>query len=326
VAGLGSYTAAVSVTTDSLERNRWRELSQELWRPFGELIILLLMLDQTKELVKADEGGYRPFIRLPGDIKKSCIILCDHACNTLPGDYATLGLSPDQLSRHIAYDIGAAGVTSYLSELMGVPAVMANFSRLLIDPNRGADDPTLIMRISDGAVVPGNAHADDDEIERRKAAFYRPYHDAIDTLIDEALAAQAIPILVSIHSFTERFKGHIRPWHAAVLWDHDDRLPRPLIDTLRSEPDIIVGENEPYSGELKGDCLFQHGTKRGLAHALIELRQDLIGEPSGQRAWAERLARVLTELFSHPTLAAELRTVRFYGSKTENMPNDQIAE
>ena len=135
-----------------------------------------------------------------------------------------------------------------------------------------------------------------------------------------------MPILVSIHSFTERFKGHARPWHAAVLWDNDDRLPLPLVEALRNEPDIIVGENKPYSGELKGDCLYQHGTKRGLAHALIEIRQDLIGEQSGQRAWGDRLASVLTGLFSHPTLAEEFRTIRHYGSKTEKPPNGSIAE
>jgi predicted N-formylglutamate amidohydrolase len=283
------------------------------------------MLDQAEELEEQDSGAYRPFIQLPGDIKKSCIILCDHACNTLPADYAALGLSSEQLSRHIAYDIGAAGVTSRLSELLGAPAVMANFSRLLIDPNRGPDDPTLIMRISDGAVVPGNAQVDVAEIERRKSTFYQPYHDAIDGLIDQAIAAQTIPLLLSVHSFTERFKDHARPWHAAVLWDKDDRLPRPLIDALRTEPDLIIGENEPYSGELKGDCLYQHGTKRGLAHALIELRQDLIAEPSGQRAWAERLAGVLTGLLCHPTLAAEFGEVRYYGSRTEITSNDQNA-
>ena len=274
------------------------------------------MLHQAEHKSTQNEKAFQPYVRLAGDVTKGCIILCDHASNMLPASYGSLGLSADQMERHIAYDIGAAGVTRYLSELMGLPAVMANFSRLLIDPNRGADDPTLIMRLSDGAVVPGNAHIDASEIAARKAKFYQPYHDAVDALIEEALAAETIPILLSIHSFTERFKGHERPWHAAVLWDKDDRLPLPLIETLRREPDIIVGENEPYSGELKGDCLYQHGTERGLAHALIELRQDLIGELAGQKAWADRLARVLTELLAHPNLARDLHDIRFFGSNT----------
>ena len=274
------------------------------------------MLHQAEQASLESGGEFAPYTCLPGDLTKGCIILCDHASNKLPSRYGALGLSDEQLSRHIAYDIGAAGVTRYLSELLGLPAVMANFSRLLIDPNRGADDPTLIMQLSDGAVVQGNAAIDQIEIDHRKATYYQPYHDAIDATIDKALAAGVTPILVSIHSFTERFKDHDRPWHAAVLWDKDDRLPTPLIEALRREPDLIVGENEPYSGELKGDCLYQHGTRRGLAHALLELRQDLIGEIAGQRAWADRLARVLTELLAHPTLATDLHDVRFFGSNT----------
>ena len=275
------------------------------------------MLDQAEDKRGEKLEAFTPFTRLPGNIKTRCILLCDHASNQLPHQYGTLGLSADELTRHIAYDIGAAGVTQHLNELLDAPAVTANFSRLLIDPNRGEDDPTLVMRLSDGAIVPGNAEIDYTEIEDRKANYYSPYHQDIDTLIDEALASQNVPILVSIHSFTERLKGHQRPWHVAVLWDKDDRLPVPLIESLRKEPDIVVGENEPYSGELKGDCLFRHGTERGLAHALIELRQDLISQAAGQRAWAERIARVLKDILGQQVHKSKLHKVSFYGSKTE---------
>ncbi len=284
------------------------------------------MFDQVEESPHRRQSEDRPFTYLHGDVTKGCIILCDHASNALPSAYGLLGLSKGELARHIAYDIGAAGVARELSQLMDAPAVMANFSRLLIDPNRGEDDPTLVMQLSDGVVVPGNANIDMAEVEFRKAHFYEPYHNAIDSLIDEAIGTQVPPVLVSIHSFTERFKGRVRPWHAGILWDKDDRLPEPLIEALRGEKDIIVGENEPYSGELKGDCLYRHGTQRGLAHGLIELRQDLISEPSGQYAWAQRLARILTDLLSRPSLAAEFREPCYFGSKTDQNSADSTEE
>jgi predicted N-formylglutamate amidohydrolase len=273
---------------------------------------------ETVEQSKPHVGGEAAsFELLAGDPTKGCVIVCDHASNWLPPAYGSLGLEPDELSRHIAYDIGVAEVTENLSRLMGAAAVLARFSRLLIDPNRGFDDPTLIMQLSDGAIVPGNANIDSAEIESRKALYYQPYHDAIDAAIDQATAAGKPPIVVSIHSFTDSWRGRDRPWQVTVLWDRDPRLPVPLLEALRLEPDIVVGENVPYSGELKGDCLYRHGTQRGLAHALIELRQDLIREPAGQREWAERLARILTHLLSRPNLAAELHQIQSHGSNTD---------
>ena len=134
------------------------------------------------------------------------ILLCDHAGNALPSAYGTLGLPADQLNRHIAYDIGAAQVTRELAAALDVPAVMTRYSRLLIDPNRGRDDPTQIMRISDGAVIPGNRHLDDTERERRTRLYYDPYHRAIDRVIDACIASGTPPAILSIHSFTESWK------------------------------------------------------------------------------------------------------------------------
>ena len=187
--------------------SNWIEAVDELWRRFGKVIILQAMFDQVEESPHRRQSEDRPFTYLHGDVTKGCIILCDHASNALPSAYGLLGLSKGELARHIAYDIGAAGVARELSQLMDAPAVMANFSRLLIDPNRGEDDPTLVMQLSDGVVVPGNANIDMAEVEFRKAHFYEPYHNAIDSLIDEAIGTQVPPVLVSIHSFTERFKG-----------------------------------------------------------------------------------------------------------------------
>ena len=233
---------------------------------------------------------------LAGRADAGLIILCDHADNALPPRYGTLGLPREQLGRHIGYDIGAAPITRALATALGVPAVLTRYSRLLIDPNRGADDPTLIMRLSDGAVVPGNRRLDAGERAKRIDLYYRPYHQAIARVIDRCLAAGVTPALLSIHSFTESWKTTPRPWHVGILWDTDARLAKPLLDSFYAEGDLIVGDNEPYSGQLEGDCLWQHGTRRGLANAIIEIRQDLVREASGQAAWARRLARIVTKI------------------------------
>jgi predicted N-formylglutamate amidohydrolase len=156
---------------------------------------------------------------VPGRANRGLVILCDHATNHIPPEYGTLGLDPAQLKRHIAYDIGAEAVVGRLAELLGAPAVLSRFSRLLIDPNRGDDDPTLIMRLSDGAVVPGNRHLDAAERQHRIERFWRPYHAAIADTIDRCIAAGTPPAIVSVHSFTESWKGTPRPWHVGVLWE-----------------------------------------------------------------------------------------------------------
>lgn len=262
-------------------------------------------------------SGFSPYTQIDGDVLRGWLIVCDHASNALPEEYGTLGLPPEQLERHIGYDIGAAGVTRELAERLGAPALMANFSRILIDPNRGEDDPTLIMRLSDGAVVPGNAEFDENERARRIARYYAPYHAAIDAAINAGIEAGCPPAILSIHTFTENWRGSPRPWHATILWDRDPRLPEPMLEALREEPDLVIGENEPYTGELKGDCLYRHGTMRGLAHALIEIRQDLVREPEGQTQWAERLARIMSRIRDDKASRERLNRVHHYGSNTE---------
>ncbi|MGE0855834.1 MAG: N-formylglutamate amidohydrolase [Hyphomicrobiaceae bacterium] len=237
------------------------------------------------------------------------MLLCDHAENTVPAAYGTLGLPEAQLQRHIAYDIGAAAVVEALSRALDVPAILTRFSRLLIDPNRGEDDPTLIMRLSDGAVVPGNRTLDPAERAHRIDTYYRPYHTAIDRVIDEMSLRHPHPALLSIHSFTELWRGAIRPWQVGILWDADDRLAGPLIDTFVSAGDLLVGDNEPYTGKLRGDCMWQHGTQRGLPHAIIEIRQDLIRDARGQSDWAERVAKVMRAVAHRRGLALDLPVV-----------------
>ncbi len=266
---------------------------------------------------KIDDQTDPSFEQLSGDLGRGLILICDHADNAFPEGYGTLGLPVGELKRHIAYDIGAAGVTRELSRLLGVPAVLSRYSRLLIDPNRSIDDPTLVMRLSDGAVVPGNAHIQSTEIQKRIEHYYKPYHNRIDELIDTSIDFGRIPALFSVHSFTQAWKTVRRIWDSTILWDKDPRLARPLIGALEGEEDLVVGENVPYSGQLAGDCLYQHGTMRGLAHALIEIRQDLIESREGQMAWAQRLARVLENILSKADINRAINRVQYFGSHTD---------
>jgi predicted N-formylglutamate amidohydrolase len=259
-----------------------------------------------------------------GDLASGFVLLCDHACNDLPPEYGTLGLPREQLERHIAYDIGAAGVTRQLAGLLGVPAILTRQSRLLIDPNRGLDDPTLIMRVADGAVIPGNRTLDEAERARRVAEYYQPYHGTIGAVVDQALAVGVAPVLLAIHSFTPVWRGQARPWHAGVLWDRDPRLAHVLIAGLRAhdglvvgDVGLVVGDNEPYDGALKGDTLWQHGTRCGLAHGLLEIRQDLIGDERGQATWAVLLAELVRRWQADAVLMAQMMRVQSFGSRTD---------
>lgn len=255
---------------------------------------------------------------IPGRADAGLLAICDHAMNAIPEPCGTLGLPPEQLERHIAYDIGALAVTKEVARILGVPAVTSRFSRLFIDPNRGLDDPTLIMRISDGAVVPGNRNVDAAEHDRRVKDYYAPYHAAIDGVIETCLACGVPPVLLSIHSFTECWKGAPRPWHAAILWDRDYRFSVPLLEALRADESIVVGENEPYDGKLAGDCMWLHGTRRGLAHTIIEVRQDLIRDEAGQLAWGKRIAEAARSVLDRPDLRERLHTVQYFGSHTDD--------
>ena len=252
------------------------------------------------------------FTHVEGNLEGGLILVCDHAENRMPAAYRGLGLPALELARHIAWDPGAAALTRALANRLKAPAVLSTFSRLLIDANRGEDDPTLIMRLSDGAIVPGNAHVDAVERERRIARFHAPYHAAIDAAIDRAMAGGTVPALFSVHSFTPVWRGVKRPWHAGVLWDMDPRFAVPLIVALREDPALVVGDNEPYAGALANDTMNRHATRRGLAHALIEVRQDLIADAVGIEAWADRLAGIVARLNQAP----EMHVVRHFESRS----------
>lgn len=238
--------------------------------------------------------SHSPYETFNPDGDPSLIFVCDHASNAIPAPYGTLGLSKDLLETHIAYDIGAADVTRAMASAFDAPAILGTASRLLIDLNRGADDPTLVMKLSDGAIIAGNAKVDRAEIDARIAKFYRPYHGAVEAGIARARARAITPAIISIHSFTPEWKQKKRPWEIGILYSRrDTRLSDAVLAELRKDASLTVGANQPYTGELEGDCMEQHALAHGFAHVLIEIRQDLIATPETARAWAARLVPVL---------------------------------
>lgn len=238
---------------------------------------------------------YTPFSIFGADRPARWLITCDHASNHVPSDIAggDLGLSAEDMARHIAYDVGARGTSLRLGELLDAPVICTNFSRLCIDPNRGMDDPTLVMRLCDGSIIEGNRHVDEAEIARRVQTHYTPYHDALEALA----AARPAPVIIAMHSFTRQYKGREpRPWEIAVLHAKpEDRFGHALLARLSEEKDLTVGDNEPYDGDLPGDSIDQHALRSGRLNALIELRNDEIETEAQQHAWAERLAPILQD-------------------------------
>lgn len=234
------------------------------------------------------------------------LLVCDHASNHIPDRLERLGLSDAELARHIGWDIGAADVTRHLSDRLGAPAVLAGYSRLVIDCNRSLDHPGLILAESDRTPVPGNTGLQAPQRQARIAELFEPYHAAVDEQVERLrtlCSPGETPVVISIHSFTPVFDGVERPWQIGILWNLDPRLPVPLIARLRESEDLVVGDNEPYSArEGFGHTLERHGDEGGLANALIEVRQDLIDTHHGAAAWAERLATVLQEALTDGAL------------------------
>ncbi len=237
---------------------------------------------------------YTPFHYVDRSTAGDLVILCDHAANTVPPIVpdCDLGLPAKDMMRHIAYDVGAAGVSLALGRHLNASVVMSNFSRLVIDPNRGEDDPTLVMRLYDGSIIPANRHLSPEEKELRLNRLYRPYHNKIA----QELAARTHPIIVSIHSFSPQLQGREkRPWDIGVLYEDDNRMARPLMNAILKDDTVCLGDNQPYIGGTPGDCLDRHAHQMGLFHVLIELRNDLIETEDGQEVWAEKLAGYLQD-------------------------------
>ena len=229
--------------------------------------------------------------------QSNLIITCDHACNHVPDavNGGTLGLPESEMDRHIAYDVGAAGVAQRLGALLEAPVIQSKFSRLVIDPNRGEDDPTLVMKLYDGTLIPANRHITPEDLAWRLDNCYRPYHAALAELV----ASRENPVIIAIHSFTPQLAQRPpRPWQIGILYARDRRLADPLIARLRQESDLCVGANEPYDGHLQGDSIDKHALAHNHHNILIEIRNDLIRPEQGQAEWANRLAPILTEIIA----------------------------
>jgi predicted N-formylglutamate amidohydrolase len=222
------------------------------------------------------------------------VIVVDHASARIPRGLGDLGLPPTELGRHIAWDIGALAVARLVADALDAPLVAQNYSRLVIDCNRDPNVPTSIATLSELTEIPGNTYLSDAQKLARRRAIFDPYHEQISALLDERAAAGRQTILVAQHSMTDVFKGVRRAMHAAVLYNRDPRFAHLVLDRLRGEPQLVIGDNQPYFVSDETDYTIPyHGERRGLPHVEIEIRQDLLLEQSGQQAWASRIARVL---------------------------------
>lgn len=229
------------------------------------------------------------------------LLVCDHASCALPAALGTLGLSAAARTEHIGWDIGAAAVTRRLSALLDAPAVLAGYSRLVIDCNRPASAPDRIPAESDSIPIPGNANLDQAAVAARVDALFTPYHDAIRAALDRMVAAGATPALISVHSFTPRMAdGAPRPWQIGICWDNDRRMAAPMIEHLRAEG-FVVGANEPYDfGVLTDYTVPEHAESRGLPYLLMEIRNDGIRTAEAVDMWSTRLAAHLRALLERP--------------------------
>lgn len=268
--------------------------------------ILALMQDAQPPKTAATLLGPEdpaPFAVVNPQGRTDLLLFCDHAGRAFPSRLGTLGLGPRELDQHIAWDIGIAGLGRRLSASLDAPLFLTAYSRLVIDCNRHLDDPTSIPQESDRTLVPGNRGLTPDERRCRQAEIFAPYHTALSALIAKRLADGHVPVIVSLHSFTPVMNGFQRPWHVGVLWNRDPRLAVPLMQRLAEEPDLVVGDNEPYSGrDGHGYSIKAHAEALGLAHGLLEIRQDLIAAEAGQERWAAILHRVLKDVLGRPLL------------------------
>lgn len=224
------------------------------------------------------------------------LLVCDHASRVLPAAVGRLGLPLEALQRHIAYDIGAADLTRMLAAHLDAPAVLAGYSRLLIDLNRQPGDPQSILEESDGIPIPGNQGLGEAEQEARASLFHWPYHHAIDTQFAHLRRRGPEPLLFSIHTFTPSFGGRNRLWDIGVLWNRDPRIAVPLLDLLRRHETLNVGDNEPYSGKDLAYTLNLHAGAAGLPNAAVEIRQDHCETAQGLERWTGFLGEALQKV------------------------------
>jgi predicted N-formylglutamate amidohydrolase len=249
-----------------------------------------------KKLLAVDEP--LPVSVHNADGKSPFLLVADHAGNLIPRALGRLGVAEAELSRHIAWDIGIAGLGRALAAALDATLIQQNYSRLVIDCNRPLEAATSIPEISELTPIPGNAGVDDTSKTARAREIFWPYHERIEAELEQRQQAVRPVAVISLHSFTPVYKGVKRPWHAGVLYNRDARFAHPLMTLLKAEAGLIVGDNAPYTVNDASDYTIPvHAERRGLHHVLIEIRQDLIADVQAQRAWAQRLARLLPQAY-----------------------------
>jgi predicted N-formylglutamate amidohydrolase len=227
------------------------------------------------------------------------LVVGDHAGRAVPASLAGLGLDPLVFDLHVAWDPGSAEVAAVVARRLDAPAVLAGYSRLVVDPNRRLDDPTAFAEHSDGITIPGNVALSDDARARRASAIYHPYHDAIAVQLAAMRARGHAPALISIHSCTPVLDSVVRPWHFGVLWSRDGRIAQPLIARLREIGGLCIGDNQPYSGRHpQSFTLNHHAEAAGLPHVGIEVRQDLVADEAGATRCGNILADALAPILA----------------------------
>ena len=247
---------------------------------------LLLGTEDVPPVWEENAEGRSPFL-----------LTCDHYGRLIPRTLGDLGVPAGELTRHIAWDIGIAGVAEALSDHLDAHLIAQRYSRLVIDCNRPPAAPSSIPLISEATTIPGNEGLERHDAEARRRGIFEPYHHRIREVIEQRLREGMPTVLVSLHSFTPVYAGVARPWHIGTLYHRDTRLPPVLLELLRAESDLVVGDNEPYAVSDETDYTIPvHGEARGLMNSGIEIRQDLIADQAGQRQWAERLARIFGEI------------------------------
>jgi predicted N-formylglutamate amidohydrolase len=237
-----------------------------------------------------------PFSQWRPEGRSNFVIVTDHASWRIPRGLGDLGLPASELQRHIAWDIGALAVAQQVAAALDAPLIAQNYSRLVIDCNRDPGVASSIPTVSEASSIPGNLDLSAAQINARRREIFDPYHECIRALLDARLAAARPTILVAQHSMTNIFKGIRREMHAAILYNRDRRFAGLVLDILRREPDLVVGDNEPYFVSDATDYTIpRHGEARGLPHVEIEIRQDLLGDAAGQSDWARRITGALRD-------------------------------
>ena len=225
------------------------------------------------------------------------LLICDHAGNRVPRSLGALGLPPDELARHIAWDIGAAAVAIRLAELLDATVILQRYSRLVIDCNRPPGSPQSIVGVSERTRIPGNENLTSADRARREAEVFAPYHADIVSELDRRRQSGQPTLLLAMHSFTPVFLDAQRPWHVGMLYNRDARLAHALGAALRADSELVVGDNQPYAVSDATDyAIPEYGERRSLPHVEIEIRQDLIDADAGAQRWAARLAGLLPPL------------------------------